>query len=74
MAGVGLALLTGLVSDLGVAAAADGSGTEVRMSWPVDARRPLTRWRARPPAEPARDTRLDQVALAISLATCGTAM
>src|SRR5690349_24675699 len=39
MAGVGLALLNGLVSDLGVTAAPDGSGTEVRMSWPV-ARRP----------------------------------
>jgi anti-sigma regulatory factor (Ser/Thr protein kinase) len=38
MAGVGLALLNGLVSDLGVTAAADGSGTEVRMSWPVTRR------------------------------------
>ena len=37
-AGVGLALLTGLVSDLNVAAAADGIGTEVRMSWPVGRR------------------------------------
>ena len=36
--GVGLALLTGLVSDLDVAATADGSGTEVRMSWPVQRR------------------------------------
>jgi anti-sigma regulatory factor (Ser/Thr protein kinase) len=35
-AGVGLALLTGLVSDLDVAAAADGAGTEVRMSWPIN--------------------------------------
>lgn len=34
-AGVGLALLTGLVSDLTVGAAADGTGTEIRMSWPV---------------------------------------
>lgn len=34
-AGVGLALLTGLVTDLEVAATADGEGTEVRMSWPV---------------------------------------
>lgn len=34
-AGVGLALLTGLVTDLAVTAAADGPGTEVRMSWPV---------------------------------------
>lgn len=33
--GVGLALLTGLVSDLTVTAAPDGVGTEVRMSWPV---------------------------------------
>jgi anti-sigma regulatory factor (Ser/Thr protein kinase) len=31
-AGVGLALLTGLVSDLAVVAASDGLGTEVRMS------------------------------------------
>jgi anti-sigma regulatory factor (Ser/Thr protein kinase) len=38
MAGVGLALLNGLVSDLGVTAAPDGSGTEVRMSWPVTKR------------------------------------
>jgi len=38
MAGVGLALLNGLVSDLGVTAAPDGSGTEVRMSWPVSRR------------------------------------
>jgi anti-sigma regulatory factor (Ser/Thr protein kinase) len=36
--GVGLALLTGLVSDLDVSAAADGIGTEVRMSWPVGRR------------------------------------
>ena len=36
--GVGLALLTGLVSDLAVAAAANGIGTEVRMSWPVGRR------------------------------------
>lgn len=40
MAGVGLALLNGLVSDLGVTAAPDGSGTEVRMSWPVTRRPP----------------------------------
>jgi anti-sigma regulatory factor (Ser/Thr protein kinase) len=38
MAGVGLALLNGLVSDLGVTAAPDGIGTEVRMSWPVTRR------------------------------------
>jgi anti-sigma regulatory factor (Ser/Thr protein kinase) len=38
MAGVGLALLNGLVSDLGVTEAPDGSGTEVRMSWPVTRR------------------------------------
>ncbi|HEX6872742.1 MAG TPA: ATP-binding protein [Micromonosporaceae bacterium] len=37
-AGVGLALLTGLVSDLQVNAADDGMGTEVRMSWPVQRR------------------------------------
>jgi anti-sigma regulatory factor (Ser/Thr protein kinase) len=37
-AGVGLALLTGLVSDLAVTAAADGPGTEVRMSWPAHRR------------------------------------
>jgi anti-sigma regulatory factor (Ser/Thr protein kinase) len=36
--GVGLALLTALVSDLAVAAASDGPGTEVRMSWPVNRR------------------------------------
>ena len=36
--GVGLTLLTGLVSDLNVAAAAGGIGTEVRMSWPVGRR------------------------------------
>jgi anti-sigma regulatory factor (Ser/Thr protein kinase) len=40
MAGVGLALLNGLVTDLDVTAAPDGSGTEVRMSWPVS-RRPM---------------------------------
>ena len=34
-AGVGLALLKGLVSDLAVASGAGGSGTEVRMSWPL---------------------------------------
>jgi anti-sigma regulatory factor (Ser/Thr protein kinase) len=34
-AGVGLALLAGLVDDVEVAAAADGSGSVVRMSWPV---------------------------------------
>jgi anti-sigma regulatory factor (Ser/Thr protein kinase) len=37
-AGVGIALLTGLVQDLSVRATADGSGTEVRMSWPVQRR------------------------------------
>jgi anti-sigma regulatory factor (Ser/Thr protein kinase) len=37
-AGVGLALLTGLVSDLVVGAAANGPGTEVRMSWPANRR------------------------------------
>jgi anti-sigma regulatory factor (Ser/Thr protein kinase) len=37
-AGVGLTLLNALVSDLVVAPAVDGPGTEVRMSWP--ARRP----------------------------------
>jgi len=36
--GVGLALLTGLVSDREVAAAKNGSGTEVKMSWPVQRR------------------------------------
>jgi anti-sigma regulatory factor (Ser/Thr protein kinase) len=40
MAGVGLALLTGLVNDLAVSPAADGTGTEVRMSWPVARRQP----------------------------------
>ena len=34
-AGVGLALLAGLVDDLEVTAAEDGSGSVVRMSWPV---------------------------------------
>lgn len=33
--GVGLALLTGLVEELQVTAGWDGTGTEVRMSWPV---------------------------------------
>lgn len=37
-AGVGLALLTGLVSDLAVTRAPDGVGTEVRMSWPAGRR------------------------------------
>lgn len=37
-AGVGLALLTGLVSDLAVTGTPDGDGTEVRMSWPVQRR------------------------------------
>jgi anti-sigma regulatory factor (Ser/Thr protein kinase) len=37
-AGVGLALLTGLVHDLAVTATPDGAGTEVRMSWPVHRR------------------------------------
>jgi anti-sigma regulatory factor (Ser/Thr protein kinase) len=40
MAEVGLALLTGLVSDLVVAAAQGGLGTEVRMSWPIARRSP----------------------------------
>jgi anti-sigma regulatory factor (Ser/Thr protein kinase) len=34
-AGVGLALLAGLVDDVEVAAALDGTGSVVRMSWPV---------------------------------------
>jgi anti-sigma regulatory factor (Ser/Thr protein kinase) len=34
-AGVGLALLAGLVDDVEVTAAEDGSGSVVRMSWPV---------------------------------------
>jgi hypothetical protein len=33
--GVGLTLLSGLVNDLAVEETADGTGTEVRMSWPV---------------------------------------
>ena len=37
-AGVGLALLTGLVSDLTVNGTSDGEGTEVRMSWPANRR------------------------------------
>jgi anti-sigma regulatory factor (Ser/Thr protein kinase) len=37
-AGVGIALLTGLVQDLSVTDTPDGSGTEVRMSWPVQRR------------------------------------
>src|SRR5690349_7743497 len=37
-AGVGLALLTGLMHDLAVAPSPDGEGTEVRMSWPVQRR------------------------------------
>lgn len=35
-AGVGLALLAGLVDDLAVNPAEDGSGFVVRMSWPLD--------------------------------------
>jgi anti-sigma regulatory factor (Ser/Thr protein kinase) len=38
--GVGLALLSGLVADFAVEDAADGAGTEVRMSWPVAASPP----------------------------------
>jgi anti-sigma regulatory factor (Ser/Thr protein kinase) len=38
MAGVGLALLRGLVSDLEVTPATQGRGTEVRMSWPISRR------------------------------------
>jgi hypothetical protein len=38
MVSVGLALLTALVSDLAVATASDGLGTEIRMSWPVNRR------------------------------------
>lgn len=34
-AGVGLALLSGLVDDVEVSAAGDGSGSVVRMSWPA---------------------------------------
>jgi anti-sigma regulatory factor (Ser/Thr protein kinase) len=37
-AGVGIALLNGLVHDLAVTASPDGAGTEVRMSWPVQRR------------------------------------
>jgi hypothetical protein len=33
---MGLALLAGLVDDLEVSALADGVGTEVRMSWPLE--------------------------------------
>jgi len=40
MAGVGLALLMGLVQDLEVTNATDGRGTEVRMSWPISRRAP----------------------------------
>jgi anti-sigma regulatory factor (Ser/Thr protein kinase) len=42
-AGVGLALLAGLVDDLDVASAPHGGGTAVRMSWPLA-----------PPAAPVR--------------------
>jgi len=35
LAGVGLALLTALVSDLIVTGTVGGTGTEIRMSWPV---------------------------------------
>jgi anti-sigma regulatory factor (Ser/Thr protein kinase) len=38
MAGVGLALLRGLVADLVVATVSGGQGTEVRMSWPIQKR------------------------------------
>jgi anti-sigma regulatory factor (Ser/Thr protein kinase) len=37
---MGLALLAGLVDDLAVSSASGGSGTDVRMSWPLD-RRPV---------------------------------
>jgi len=37
---MGLALLAGLVDDIAVAPAADGGGTEVRMSWPLGRRGP----------------------------------
>ncbi len=37
-AGVGLALLAGLVDDVEVAPAADGKGSVVRMSWPINER------------------------------------
>ena len=36
---MGLALLAGLVDDLEVSALADGVGTEVRMSWPLEKER-----------------------------------
>jgi hypothetical protein len=32
---MGLALLAGLVDDIAVSPVADGEGTEVRMSWPL---------------------------------------
>jgi anti-sigma regulatory factor (Ser/Thr protein kinase) len=38
---MGLALLAGLVDDLEVSAAADGKGTEVRMSWPLHRHGPV---------------------------------
>lgn len=37
-AGMGLALLAGLVDDLDVSTTGDGGGTEVRMSWPLGRR------------------------------------
>lgn len=37
-AGMGIALLAGLVDELSVVPGADGIGTEVRMSWPTGAR------------------------------------
>lgn len=39
-AGMGLALLAGLVDDLDVVTTGDGGGTEVRMSWPLGRRAP----------------------------------
>jgi anti-sigma regulatory factor (Ser/Thr protein kinase) len=47
-AGVGLALLAGLVDDLDVAPAPHGAGTAVRMSWPLTAPVVPTRSVARP--------------------------
>jgi anti-sigma regulatory factor (Ser/Thr protein kinase) len=47
-AGVGLALLAGLVDDLEVVAAAHGGGTAVRMSWPLSAPVGVSRGVVRP--------------------------
>jgi anti-sigma regulatory factor (Ser/Thr protein kinase) len=52
--GVGLALLSGLVADLTVDDAPSGTGTQVRMSWPVDLTRFEKRSGRKAPTRPVR--------------------